>query len=140
MNDELRDFKQFMVKRADAAKAYVSGDPAPLGEMVARSVPATFFGPGGGHVEGTDEVWKRYEKDAAIFEPDGKSSFEILQCEASQGLAFWAGSQKATVNMHGKAVPIEMELRVTEIFRREEAGWRMVHRHADMLVNEKEGS
>ena len=32
--------------------------------------------------------------------------------------------------------PIEMALRLTELYRREDGAWRLVHRHADSLTDE----
>ena len=52
MNDDLHDFEQFMKRREDAARAYVLGDAAPLGRIVARVSPATFSVRG----EGTSKV------------------------------------------------------------------------------------
>ncbi|MGI8588895.1 MAG: hypothetical protein ACR2M0_14605 [Chloroflexia bacterium] len=84
MDNELHDFEQFMKRREDAAREYVRGDADPLGRIVTRVSPATFFGPQGGYRQGADEVWVTYEHDAALFEPGGDGNFEILQMAASE--------------------------------------------------------
>jgi ketosteroid isomerase-like protein len=137
MNKDLQDFQQFMKQREDVARAYARGDAAPLARVVARVHPATFFSPKGGYRQGTEEVSTTYERDAAAFEPGGDSKLEILQMAASDGVACWAGFQRATVRMQGSAK--EINLRVTEVFRREGDAWKLVHRHADTLVSESDG-
>ena len=42
MNDDLTDFKAFLQQRQQAGAAYVNGDPAPLGRLVAHRSQATF--------------------------------------------------------------------------------------------------
>ena len=56
----------------------------------------------------------------------------MLQKGASGDLAFWTGYQVATVQIGDMPKPMEMRIRLTEVFRRIGGEWKMVHRHADM--------
>ncbi|MBV9947408.1 MAG: NAD(P)H-dependent oxidoreductase [Myxococcales bacterium] len=126
------DFQAFMKRREAAARAYVGGDSTPLEKLVAREDPATFFHPGGDLVQGASTVVQRYEDDARSFDPGGENRLEVLQSGSSGDLAFWTGIQVAQASLRGRRVA--MKLRVTEVFRREEGEWRLVHRHADPVA------
>lgn len=138
MNNNLQDFEQFMQRREEASRAYVQGDAEPLSRIVARVSPATFFPPRGGYTHGATEVASTYERDAALFAPGSDSSIEVLDMAVSDGIAYWVGFMRSTVRMRGNAEPIPMNLRVTEVFRREDDEWKLVHRHADMLMSPSE--
>ena len=78
MNNDFRDFEQFMRQRDDVARAYVRGDAAPLGHIVTHEGQATFFSPQGGYVEGADNVFATYQRDATAFEPGGDSPLRFF--------------------------------------------------------------
>ena len=138
MNKDVHDFEEFLRRREDAAGAYVRGDAAPLGQLVARSSAATFFSPRGDYVSGADEVWSRYEQDATAFESGSDNRFEILDMGASGDIAYWVGFQRAHARLRGQADQVPFNLRITEVFRREGDAWKLVHRHADALQIEAE--
>jgi len=132
-DDDQQHFERFMQHRDTVARAYVRGDPKPLGHVVTHADPATFFGPQGGVTEGAEAVASRYSNDAKAFEANSDSHLEVLHMSASSGLAYWVGIQRARVQMHGKPDPMQFDLRVTELFRREGDDWKLIHRHADAL-------
>jgi ketosteroid isomerase-like protein len=135
-SDDPHGFEQFMRLRADAAQAYANGDAGPVVRLLTRQA-STFFGPGGGYVQGADEVLTTHEQGAKSFLPGGDNSLELLQVFASGEVGCWVGMQRAHVRMPNKPEPVAMDLRVTEIFRYEAGAWRLVHRHADMLTEKQ---
>jgi ketosteroid isomerase-like protein len=139
MNNALRDFKQFMNQREEASRAFLNGDIGPLGTIATHVSPATIFGPMGDYVEGADKVNEVNASGAKNFEPGGESRFEVLQIAANDGIAYWVGIQRATARMKGKTEVVPFNFRVTEVFRREDGGWKLVHRHADPLAVKSEG-
>jgi ketosteroid isomerase-like protein len=132
MNNDMPAFDQFMKDRELAAQAFVNGATGPLRDIATETSPATFFGPDGDYVDGADRVFSRYERDAGLFE-SGTTDFEILQAVASGDLAFWVGFQRATVRLRATKEEVTFNLRVTELFRREDNGWKLIHRHADSM-------
>ncbi len=126
------DFEAFFASRNRASEAYTNGDYSPLAPLVASVGAASFHSPQGDTVSGAKAVADRYRKDARSFQAGGKSRLEILQKGSSVDIGFWTGFQIATVKMGSRPAPIEMRIRVTEIFRRMDGEWKLVHRHADL--------
>ena len=131
---QLESFDSFMRKRVEAARAYVNGDSAPLDRIVAQSGPASFFPPNGGSEQGAKEVSTRYERDARSFGKGGETQLEVVQSASAGDVGFWTGFQSAQVKMGDGSEPVTMKLRITELFRRIDGEWKMVHRHADPMA------
>jgi ketosteroid isomerase-like protein len=126
------DFEQFFNEREKAASAYVAGDGSLVDALVPHEGDASFHSPGGDSVTGAQAVAARYLRDARAFKPIGKSRFEVLQKGCSGDMAFWTGYQIATVQIGDMPRPMDMRIRLTEVFRKIGGKWKMVHRHADM--------
>jgi ketosteroid isomerase-like protein len=132
MNSDFRDFAAFMTTRASAAQAFVNGNVEPMSSLLTSVSPATFFGPGGGVDEGPEQVFSTFKSQAAPFE-SGQSDFQIHQMAANGELAYWVGLQRVSARQIGKPEMAQFHLRVTELFRKEDGKWKLVHRHADAL-------
>lgn len=127
------DFAEFMSRRVAASTAFVNGDVAPLHQISTHTSPATIFGPQGSTVENAEDVNTANAHGAAMFALGARNAFETMHHGADDHLAYWVGVQRSVVHMSGQDEPISMDLRVTEIYRHETAGWMLIHRHADPL-------
>lgn len=125
----MQTFNDFMKTRDSAASAFSRGQPDEVLALTTSKEPATFFGPYGQTMQGPDVVRKYYEGVRDQFGTGGKGHLEILHSGESGDLAYWCGFQKAAIELEGKLV--QTDLRVTELFRRENGDWKLVHRHAD---------
>lgn len=137
MSEHLESFKSFLKQRVKTSDAYLRGDAAPFLEICTKKSPATFFSPGGALVEGAEKVAATHESGAQIFESFDANKFETLHQNADENIAYWVGLQKSIVTMKVKKDAVPMTIRVTEIFRRENDEWKIIHRHADFLKEEK---
>lgn len=125
-------FEEFMQRREAASNEYIRGNPQQVSDMLTNSNPATFMPPSGAVIVGAGAVKQSQVEGAAGFGPKSTGYFEVSNSGSSGDLGYWTGQQIATVNLAGKGETVDMTLRTTEIFRRENGKWKMVHRHADI--------
>ncbi|MBN8951876.1 MULTISPECIES: nuclear transport factor 2 family protein [unclassified Rhizobium] len=132
MSNDLQSFQKFMALRNDIAVAFVNGDAGPVLEITTNTPPFSFFGPKGGQELDLARATASFSIDAAQF-GQGESQFDIAQLSACDGLAFWSGVQRVEAKLVGKTETMQFNLRVTEVFKKSDEGWKMIHRHADAL-------
>lgn len=125
-------FEEFLKIREKAASAYVRGDGSEVDGIVPHDGKASFHSPTGDTVKGAKTVAKRYLKDCEAFHSNGKSRFEVIHQEHSGDLGFWTAFQIATVQIGDMPKPIDMRIRITEVFKKIGGEWKMIHRHADL--------
>jgi len=130
-----KDFTAFLREREQVSTAFLSGDAAALEAISTQHAPATIFGPRGDCVQGAAQVKQVNARAAGAFDQGSTNGFEILHQGSSGDLAYWVGIQRSRVQMKGQDESVPFDLRVTEIFRREGGGWKLVHRHADRLAD-----
>ena len=123
-----------------AAQAFMKGDPKLQQEAYSHCEDVTIFGGFGGYEHGwKEEVEKRFEWAAARFR-GGTTTSENLSLIVSPDLACSVDLEHERVQLAGVEGTVEVDLRVTTVFRREGEQWKIVHRHADPLVKIQDAS
>lgn len=130
---EDQELEQAILTVRAATAEFMNGRPAAWKAMISREPDATLFGGWGGHEQGWEELGPRYDWAAARF-MEGEVTFEELTRHVTDDLAATVHLERATVRLTGAAEAAPMTLRVTHLYRREEAGWKLIHRHADHLI------
>ena len=113
--------------------AWIRGDMERYLELTAHVEGFTLMHPFGGAA-------RRYEdrsesiREAAGFFRGGDAQLEVTELHA------WGDTVVLVMieRQHGEVGGLpdqDWSLRVTQVYRREESGWRVVHRHADPLVH-----
>jgi ketosteroid isomerase-like protein len=132
-----QSFERFLQRYEAANTAFVNGHPSPWLSITAEKDPASIFGGFGGLGEaGVAEVHQRYLLAATAFRESGaKVDFEYLVKDVRGRLAYTVAIERANVLYAGHTKPQPQILRATMIFRFEQGAWKIVHRHADTMVD-----
>lgn len=131
------DFERFLKRYEAANTAFVNGDPSPWLSLVAAKDPVSIFGGFGGLGEtGLAAVHQRYLRAASAFQPSGaKVDFQYLVEDVQGRLAYTVAIERANVLYTGQTEVRPQILRVTMLFRRDHGAWKIIHRHADTMVD-----
>ena len=135
--DHAHGFARFLHQYKAANSAFVNGDPSPWLSITAEEDPASVFGGFGGLGDaGVAKVRQRYLLAASAFRPSGALvDFEYLVKDVRGKLAYTVAIERAHVLYAGQTERQQQVLRATMIFRFEEGAWKIVHRHADTMID-----
>jgi ketosteroid isomerase-like protein len=123
-----------LVRRsADANKALVRGDIDGYLALIEHSKDYTLMNPlGGAPTRGFVDSPEHRAAMATFFE-NGTLDQEVVATHASGDLVVLVTVERVRAEVGGLPEQ-DWSLRVTQVFRRNGAGWQLVHRHADPLV------
>jgi ketosteroid isomerase-like protein len=123
---------QLITRSKDSNAALLRGDIERYKQLVTMGADFTLFSPFGGEpTRGalTPEAMTRMGK----FFRDGTLEQEVVQAYQVADMVVLAVIERARVAVGG--LPLQdWALRVTLVYRRDRGEWRLVHRHADPLV------
>ncbi len=128
-----QDFRDFLARRQEATTAFFNGDAGPWKAQAMQTDAITMFGGYGGSEQGWAAVRDRYTW-AAARNAEGAIRSELIACHVTQEMAYTVAIERGDVRPSGGDTFAPKALRVTEIFHREGADWKLIHRHADPLV------
>jgi ketosteroid isomerase-like protein len=128
-------FRAFMPEWESAQEGFINGDPAKWKRNASHGDDVTVFGAFGGSEKGWKEAGPRYDWASSQFkESRATQKIEYLNTGISGDLAFTVAIERQLARIAGQDKPTPRALRVTQVFRKEGGVWKLVHRHADPLV------
>jgi hypothetical protein len=120
-----------------AQVAFQAKDPAPFMQLWSHEPDVSLLGANGGHEIGWNLVAPRMLRIAAS-NTGGPREDQVLARTVGTDLAVIVQQENITLLKPGSP-PVVDRLRVTHIARCEGAEWRIIHRHADRLVEPVQG-
>jgi ketosteroid isomerase-like protein len=128
-------FRDFLVSFEEGTSRFINGDPTLWKENASHSDEATIMGGWGAYEQGWEEVGPRYDWAAARFVESGaRVEVEYLAIGVSGSLAYTVANERSKALIIGQDQAAAMALRVTHIFGWEDGAWKLLHRHADPLM------
>jgi ketosteroid isomerase-like protein len=107
----------------------LDGDSSPMEEIWSHSSDVSGMHPFGGRMLGWEEVRDSWEQAAQAFSGGQVALDEIAVVPISEDAAYTLGTEHGQASIGEETVGIDW--RVTNIYRRESDGWKIVHHHTD---------
>jgi len=117
-----------------ALDAFFKGDPEPAKAAYSHRDDVSLANPFGPPAAGWDAVSATMERAAAHYRDGRATSFERIAGYATRELAYIVEIEHYLSKVGGADRESPVALRVTTVLRREDAAWKIVHRHADPIT------
>jgi ketosteroid isomerase-like protein len=128
-----------------ALRRFIHGDGGPLTALFSTHDDVTLANPLGPARRGPTAVAATIRRAAANFAADGplhftevSTTFDELSRVATPDLAYLVQVERHEGRVPARDKTVVVLLRTTMIFRREDGGWRIVHRHADPITRPRD--
>lgn len=133
---EADSFDAALARANQANDELIAGRSELLMRCFSHRDDATVLGGFGGHEMGWQALGPRLEWVGKTF-LGGRCDYEVLTSWAGTDLGYVVQFERIVARVVGRAEPMRLDLRVTMVFRREPDGWKLLHRHADELVEKQ---
>ena len=133
-------FKTFLPEWEKAQSRFINGDPTLWKQHASHREDVTILGGFGGYGEkGWDVVGARYDWASSQYKGGGATlKVEYVSVVVSGDLAYTVGVERQEgARVGDQQSPGRRALRATQIFRREDGAWKLLHRHGDPLVEKQ---
>lgn len=117
-----------------ALGAFFKGDAEPAKATYSHGDDVSLANPFGPAVVGWDAVSAAMQRAAAQYRDGRATSFERIALYGARELACIVEVEHYVAKVGGADAESPVVLRVTTVLRREEAAWKIVHRHADPIT------
>ncbi|MCP2366043.1 ketosteroid isomerase-like protein [Agromyces flavus] len=114
----------------NAERAMMSGDDNPRRAIWSRVPPVSVLGAWKNAV-GREELIEAFEVLAGSFSDCTDWNLELISYDVVGDMAYTVGFERMTASIDGR--PRTFTLRATQVYRKEDGDWRVVHRHADAV-------
>jgi ketosteroid isomerase-like protein len=121
-------FADMLAMEQAAEAAVIVGDPEPYKALWSRGEDVSLFGAFGPCKKGWPQLEKTFNWVASRYR-EGVVTNEYEVVYEGADLAYTVGYEIDDVVLDG--APTRLRLRVTQIYRREDGQWHLVHRHGD---------
>ena len=128
------DLEEFVERYHRTVQAFITGDPSPQERIWSRRDDVTLANPLGPPARGWTEVLDSLRRAVSQLSDGEVLAVERISGYSSGDLAYILEIEQDRVRLGGAREPVDVSLRVTTIFRREEDGWKVLHRHADPIT------
>jgi ketosteroid isomerase-like protein len=111
----------------------INGNPDVYKSMFSQSEEVTLGNPFGPFARGREAVERRLEGAASNYQAGELTAFDQIAKYETAELAYLAEVERFKTKVGKREDLAPIALRVTSIFRPEDGGWQVVHRHADPI-------
>jgi ketosteroid isomerase-like protein len=117
---------------SEAERALHNGDVAPRRALWSRAEPVSVLGAWRNAV-GQAEIDALFAALGESFSDCTSYEIELLAYDVVGDMAYTAGLEHTSASVNGE--PRTYTLRATQVYRREDGGWRVAHRHGDTVAD-----
>jgi ketosteroid isomerase-like protein len=115
------------------------GNPEPFFELYSHRDDATLANPYGPPVRGWSQIEEAGRRAASNYREGRAIKFENFAKCLTADLGYMVEIERFEAKVAGGDEVTPVALRVTSIFRPEDATWKLVHRHADPIATRRPG-
>lgn len=133
-------FRAFLPQWEKAQSRFINGDPTLWKQNSSHRNDTTILGAFGGYGEkGWDAVGARYDWASSQYKGgEATMKVEYINIGVSGELGFTVAIERQDgARVGDRQNPTQRALRATQIFRKEDGAWKLLHRHADPLIEKQ---
>jgi ketosteroid isomerase-like protein len=133
----MSELNEFRDRYHRSVEAFIQGDPDVQKPLWSTRDDVTLANPLGPPVKGADAVRQHVDRAASLISRGHDYTFASISVVETADLAYEVGIERNILTIGAATEQVPISLRVTTVFRREDGRWKIVHRHADPITEER---